>query len=330
MKDRYLRQLIIPEFGLKSQKCLLKSRVAVIGAGGIGSSAIAYLAAAGIRSILIADKDLLDETNLNRQIIYKEKDIGKKKVDLAEEFINGLDYKIKVSKLYKKVDVESIKEILSDFDILLDCSDNFDTRFAINEAAYYMNKPYIFSAVYRFEGQIALLNPSKGPCLNCFIKDYDKNLTCADYGILGPVAGIMGCLSALKAINYLTGISREMDKLFMFNFKDMTLDFINLKKDKKCLVCSKKYLSSCLTHKSILSVKKMLINLSSSKIKLKDNKIKVINLNLEDLESYLPNIDKNTEIILYCQKGIKSKIALSKLKYLGYKKARRILKIKEV
>ncbi|MEW5951415.1 MAG: HesA/MoeB/ThiF family protein [Elusimicrobia bacterium] len=316
---RYLRQTIIPQFGKKGQKKISDSKICILGAGGIGSSALAYSAAAGIGNILIIENDILEETNLNRQIIYKERDLGKEKVYLAKKFAGELNSRINVSaeKIFARE--KDLVKFFNSCDILIDCSDNFSTRFAVNSAAYKTGKPYIFSAVYRAEVQIALLNPKKGPCLRCFIKDMpNENLSCADYGVFGPAAGAAGCLAALKAMDFLSGISKEENILSIFDFSSYCCEKIKLKKRKDCPVCSGLETDANKDFSFLSKMRKIIFNFSEKNIHEKE----AVNLRIEDLESAACHISKNAEILLFCDKGIRSKTAAKKLKKIGLKKIR--------
>ncbi len=321
---RYSRQIAIPEFGIKSQRKLSKSCAAVLGAGGIGSAAIAYLSAAGIGKLKIIEKDVLEETNLNRQIIYREKDIGLKKVQLAANYVKDLNRDVKVQYFNLRAGEKELVRIFKSCDLLIDCSDNFQTRFAVNSAAVSCGRPYIFSAVYRWESQIALIDPQKGPCLRCLFKgDQNDASSCADYGVIGPAAGMAGAMAALKAIEYLAGLKRESGKMFLLDFSAMSLHSIEMKKDKNCPACGLKRAKKVMDFSFLRGLKKIAFNLGGEDRVLPSEE-NCFNISLEELDLAIAHISKTAAISLYCPRKIKSSLALSRLKALGFKNVKLI------
>ena len=196
--ERYQKHLTLEEIGKKGQLKLKKSSVLVVGAGGLGSSALVYLAAAGIGKIGIVDDDLVEKSNLQRQIIHETNSIGNLKIDSARERIKRLNTNIEVSTFHKRINPKNALEIIQEFDIICDCSDNFGTRYLINDACLILNKPLVFGSVQGFEGQVSVFNLNKNsPNLRDLLPESPlKNAipSCAEYGVVGVSTGLIGIL----------------------------------------------------------------------------------------------------------------------------------------
>jgi len=322
-KERYLREIIIPEIGDKGLNKLKKSSALVIGAGGLGAPVISYLAASGIGKIIAIENGKLEISNLNRQIIYKTADIGKSKAELLKNFIKSLNPEIKIEAYNKYADYGEIVGFSKKVDIVIDCSDNFETRFNINSACIKNKKKYIFAAVYRFEGQVAVFEPYKGPCLGCVFKEvYEKDCSCADYGVLGPVTGAIGGIAAIEAIKVLLGLPSLENKICLLDFQNWNIHFINMKKRNSCVYCKgnlifKKNIKSAVAGKH----RKITVNLGKKKF---DN---VLNISLSELKEYFSHISRDLEISVFCDKGIKSAIAKDILNGMGFEKVRKISRL---
>lgn len=205
--ERYSRHFVLREIGVSGQKRLLQSKVLVIGAGALGSSALMYLAAAGVGTIGIADYDCVELSNLQRQIIHGVKDIGTEKVLSAAETIKERNPDVAVRLHPEKITVDNIQSVIAQYDFILDCTDRFESKFLINDACVLSNKAYSHAGVVRFEGQAMTYVPGRGPCLRCLLGKVPPNtLTCSQAGVLGAVTGVLGSLQALEAVKYLLGI----------------------------------------------------------------------------------------------------------------------------
>jgi len=201
--NRYSRQIRLPEVGKEGQKRIKGSSVVVIGAGALGCPVLQYLAAAGVGTLGIVDNDWVDETNLHRQILYTVKDIEKPKPIAAKEKLILNNPEISIRTHYIKIDKESALKILRDYDIVVDCSDNFPTRYLLNDSCIILNKPLVYGAVDRFSGQMTVLNYKNGPTLRCLYPEPSHPYevpTCADAGVIGPIAGIIGSMQAIEVI----------------------------------------------------------------------------------------------------------------------------------
>lgn len=240
--ERYSRHIILKEVGVKGQKKLLESKVLIIGAGGLGAPAAMYLAAAGVGTIGIADADEVDLSNLQRQIIHTTADIGKAKVKSAEETMTAINPDVKVNTYRTFVTSENIKELIKDYDFIIDGTDNFPAKFLINDACVMLKKPFSHAGIIRFQGQLMTYVPDKGPCYRCVFKNpppKDAVPTCKQAGVIGAMGGIIGSLQAMEAIKYLLGLGDLLvGKLLTFNAITMEFRKVNLPKQvKDCAVC---------------------------------------------------------------------------------------------
>ena len=250
--ERYSRHINVDEFGLEGQKKLLNAKVLVIGSGGLGSPALMYLGAAGIGTIGIVDDDVVDYSNLQRQVIHQTKDVGVLKTESAKNKVNALNPDVKVNIYNTFVTKENILDIIKDYDFILDCTDNFNTKFLINDACVIAKKPFCHGAVIRFLGQVMTYVPNQGPCYRCiFEREPEKDSLPSNkaLGVLGPLPGVIGCIQALEAIKYIVGIG---DLLIgrMYTIDGLTMVSRTMKLPKhncECAVCGQT--------PSILSVK---------------------------------------------------------------------------
>ncbi|NAZ23836.1 MAG: thiazole biosynthesis adenylyltransferase ThiF [Thermocrinis sp.] len=244
---RYARHIILPEVGGKGQEKLLNSKVLVIGAGGLGSPAILYLAAAGVGTIGIVDFDVVDLSNLQRQIIHNTERVGTPKVESARRTVEMLNPDVKVITYNTRISKENIIDIIKDYDVVLDGTDNFPTRFLINDACYFAGKPLVSAAMLRFEGQVSVFDfrmKEQSPCYRClFPEPPPPGLvpSCQEAGILGSIGGIMGCIQATEAIKLILGIGEPLvGKLLIMDALSMDFRKVKLRKDPNCPLCGEK------------------------------------------------------------------------------------------
>lgn len=244
---RYARHIILPEVGGKGQEKLLNSKVLVIGAGGLGSPAILYLAAAGVGTIGIVDFDVVDLSNLQRQIIHNTERVGTPKVESAKKTVEMLNPDVKVIAYNTRISKENIMDIIKDYDVVLDGTDNFPTRFLINDACYFAGKPLVSAAMLRFEGQVSVFDfrmKEQSPCYRClFPEPPPPGLvpSCQEAGILGSIGGIMGCIQATEAIKLILGIGEPLvGKLLIMDALSMDFRKVKLRKDPNCPLCGEK------------------------------------------------------------------------------------------
>lgn len=238
-KERYTRNIIIKEIGTDGQKKLLDSKVFVIGAGGLGSPALMYLASAGVGTIGIADNDEVDLSNLQRQIIHIESNIGKSKVLSAKQAILARNPDIKVNTYQQFINADNIMELIKDYDFILDATDNFSTKFLINDACVLAKKPFCHAGVIRFQGQVMTYVPEQGPCYRCIFQEPpEENIVpnCKQEGILGVITGIIGSIQAMEAIKYLLNIGNLLTGYFL-TYDGLTMEFRKIKLPNKTVNC---------------------------------------------------------------------------------------------
>ena len=234
----------VPNIGISGQEKLLASKVLIIGAGGLGSPAALYLAAAGVGTIGIVDSDDVELSNLQRQILYGTSDIGQSKVDVAAETLRNLNPDIRVIPYHILADSKNLPDLLKDFDFVLECTDTFASKLLINDACVKADKPFCHGSVIRFFGQVMTWEPGRGPCYRCVFHDLPDEgavLSARDAGVVGAAAGVIGCLQATEAIKYLLGIGDLLTgRLLVCDLLDMEFQIIPLFLDPECPSCGHK------------------------------------------------------------------------------------------
>jgi adenylyltransferase/sulfurtransferase len=238
---RYSRHLILPEVNLEGQKRLKAAKVLCIGAGGLGSPLAMYLAAAGVGTIGIVDFDVVDLTNLQRQIIHGASDVGRPKMQSAQETLAEINPDVNILGFEEQFTSENAMEIVSGFDIVIDGTDNFPTRYLTNDVCVLLGKPNVYGSIFRFEGQASVFWAEKGPCYRCLYPEPPPPglvPSCAEGGVLGVLPGIVGCLQANEAIKLILGIGNPLiGRLMLFNALKMQFRELKLQKDPNCPIC---------------------------------------------------------------------------------------------
>jgi len=238
---RYSRHLLVPEVGEEGQLKLLDARVLLIGAGGLGSPAGYYLAAAGVGTIGIIDADVVDESNLQRQILHNTKRIGQYKAESARETIEALNPDVKVITHIERLDETNVARIIADYDVIVDGTDNFPTRYLLNDAALMANKPVVHGSVFRFEGQLTVFKPYEGPCYRCLYPEPPPIAlapSCAEAGVLGVLPGIVGLLQATETVKLVLGIGDPLvGRLMTYDALAGEFNELRLFRDPKCPAC---------------------------------------------------------------------------------------------
>lgn len=242
--ERYARHVILQEVGEEGQLALLNARVLVVGAGGLGSPVLLYLAAAGVGTLGIVDHDVVDLSNLQRQVIHSTDEVGDPKVRSAADRIADLNPDIKVIQHRTRLGPSNADELVSDYDIVVDGSDNFEARYLLNDACYRAKRPLVSAALQRFEGQLAVYKAyADGPCYRCLFPappDPDLVPRCDTVGILGAVAGVMGCLQATEVLKLILGLGNPLvGRLMLYDALDQTMRTIKTSKDPDCPTCGK-------------------------------------------------------------------------------------------
>ncbi len=238
--DRYARQIRLPQIGEQGQQKILDSSALIVGMGGLGSPAAMYLATAGIGKLIISDYDMVEISNLQRQIIHLDQSIGENKVDSAQATIEALNPDCKVETVGYQLDGDELKSTSESVDIVLDCTDNFPTRFEVNRYCVATKTPLVSGAAIRLEGQIMNYQPGvKGPCYQClYTKVYENAETCEMEGVLGPVVGVIGTMQALQTLLILTGQGEPLiGKLLLLDAASMEWQGVTLPRNPACPVC---------------------------------------------------------------------------------------------
>lgn len=238
---RYSRHFLLPEVGEEGQAKLLQAKVLMVGAGGLGSPSAYYLAAAGVGTIGIIDNDVVDISNLQRQILHANDRVGTPKVESAKKTLEGLNPDVKVIPYQAKLTSENIREILKDYDLVVDGCDNFPTRYLVNDACVLMGKPNVHGSIFQFEGQATVFYPGKGPCYRCLYPEpppAEMAPSCAEAGVLGVLPGLVGVIEALEAIKLILGKGETLvGRLLHFNTLTMEINSLKLRRDPNCPLC---------------------------------------------------------------------------------------------
>jgi len=355
---RYSRHLLIPEVGLEGQKKLLASSVLVIGTGGLGSPVALYLAAAGVGRIGLVDFDVVDSSNLQRQVIHATSTVGVLKVESARDRLHDLNPDIQVDIYNEPFTSENAMRIARDYDLLIDGTDNFPTRYLVNDLCVLTGKPNVFGSIYRFEGQTSVFYAKEGPCYRClFPEPPPPGLvpSCAEGGVLGVLPGTIGTIQATEAIKLLLGIGSSLiGRLLLYDALEMSFESIKLKKDPNCKVCGTHpevtqlidYAEFCgvpgLDHEEGSAGKNWDISVTELAARLRGGeKLRLIdvrephelaisalpgeeNFPLGQLASRLAELDSAQELVLFCKTGVRSTRALELLVSAGFRKVRNL------
>lgn len=323
---RYNRQIIIPELGLEGQEKLKKSKVLVIGCGGLGSPILLYLTAAGIGTLGIVENDLVDISNLQRQILYKTSGVGEQKVLETEKLLKQINPHVNIIKYSVQLSTQNALEILKDFDIIVDSSDNFPTRYLVNDACVMLNKPFVYGAIHRFEGQVAIFNyQGSGTYRDLFSSPPppEQAPNCSEAGILGMVAGIIGSMQALETVKIIAGIGTALvDKLLILDSLSMQSRIIKLMKP----VIPQK-ITNLIDYDAFCGLKSdreitfqdlkqfsnyQLIDVREENEYLSNN-IGGEPMPLSKIENFIASVSQDKPVIIHCQSGVRSLKAIDLL-----------------
>jgi molybdopterin/thiamine biosynthesis adenylyltransferase/rhodanese-related sulfurtransferase len=240
---RYSRHLIIPEIGMAGQKRLKNAKVLCVGAGGLGSPALLYLAAAGVGTLGIVEFDVVDESNLQRQIIHGQSDIGRPKAQSARDSINEINPLVKVVLHEAPLDNDNALQIFAQYDLIVDGTDNFATRYLVNDACVLLGKPYVWGSIYRFDGQASVFWSEYGPCYRCLYPEPPPPgmvPSCAEGGVLGVLCASIGSIQVNEAIKVITGVGEPLaGRLMIYDALEMSYRTVRIRKDPECAICGK-------------------------------------------------------------------------------------------
>jgi sulfur-carrier protein adenylyltransferase/sulfurtransferase len=349
---RYSRHLIMPEVGLEGQGKLKSASVLIIGAGGLGTPSSTYLAAAGVGRIGIVDFDVIEKSNLHRQVLYSEKDIGKSKADIARQRLLEINPNVSVEVHKVRLDSSNALDILGSYDIIMDGTDNFPTRYLVNDACVLLGKPNVYASIFRFEGQASVFYAREGPCYRCLYPEPPPPglvPSCAEGGVLGVLPGIMGSIQAVEAIDLILGKGRPLiGRLVLFDALDMTFKELKLRKNPNCLVCGPNAtVKKLIDYEAFCGVEEGLgaeLEVSPKALKglIDDGREMVVldvrepfeyeiaHLNnaklipLAQLAGRVNELDTARPIVVYCHTGQRSAQAVRFLNGLGFKKAKNL------
>jgi sulfur-carrier protein adenylyltransferase/sulfurtransferase len=354
---RYSRHLLIPEVGLDGQRKLKNSSALIIGTGGLGSPVSLYLAAAGIGRIGLVDYDVVDSSNLQRQVIHGTSTVGQLKVESARAKLLDLNPEIQIDVYNEPYTSENALRIAKDYDIILDGTDNFPTRYLTNDVAVFLGKPNVYASIYRFDGQVSVFYAKEGPCYRClFPEPPPPGLvpSCAEGGVLGVLPGTIGTIQATEALKVLLGIGEPLiGKLLLYNALDMSFDFVKLKKNPNCRVCGPNadikelidYEAFCGVpshdHEEGSAGANWDITVQELAERVKTNHLKLVdvrepheleisrlpnatNIPLGQLAARLSELDSAEDMVLFCKSGARSTRALELLTSAGFKKVKNL------
>ena len=353
----YSRHLLIPEVGLEGQRKLKNSSALIVGTGGLGSPVALYLAAAGIGRIGLVDYDVVDSSNLQRQVIHGTSTVGKLKVDSARDKLVDLNPDIQVDVYNEPFTSDNALRIARDYDIILDGTDNFPTRYLTNDVAVFLGKPNVYASIYRFDGQASVFYAKEGPCYRClFPEPPPPGLvpSCAEGGVLGVLPGTMGTIQATEALKVLLGIGEPLiGKLLLYNALDMTFDFVKLKKNPNCRVCGPNAdIKELIDYEEFCGVPShdhdegsaganWDITVSELAERVKTNHLKLVdvrepheleisrlpnatNIPLGQLAARLSELDSAEDMVIFCKSGARSARGLELLVSAGFKKVKNL------
>jgi molybdopterin-synthase adenylyltransferase len=241
---RYSRHILLPELGLEAQERFAAAHVLIVGAGGLGAPAMQFLGAAGVGALTLCDPDAVDLTNLQRQILYATKDIGTPKVDAAKARLAAINPDVRITTIAKRVGADELASLVGNVDVVLDCSDNFPTRHAVNRACVAAQKPLVSGAAIRFDGQIAVFDARTpdSPCYHCLFGEGEdlEEMRCAVMGVFAPVVGIVGAIQAAEALKLIAGVGETLcGRLLLFDAYAMHWREVRIPRDPACPVCGR-------------------------------------------------------------------------------------------
>jgi adenylyltransferase/sulfurtransferase len=351
--NRYSRHLIIPDVGMSGQKRLKNSKVLVVGAGGLGSPALLYLAAAGIGTLGVIDFDVVDESNLQRQIIHRQSSLGRPKVESAAETVREINPLIDVVVHDTALDNDNVMDIFSGYDLILDGTDNFATRYMVNDAAVLLGKPYVWGSIYRFDGQASVFWAEHGPCYRCLYPEPPPPgmvPSCAEGGVLGVLCSSIGSIQVNEAIKLLTGIGEPLvGRLMIYDALEMTYRSVKVRKDPECPLCGKNptqtellddYEAFCgaVSDEAAEAAQDSTITVTDLKA-MQDNGDDIFLVDVREPNEYeivsipgatlipkgeflngsaLERLPQDKKIVLHCKSGVRSAEALAVVKNAGF------------
>ena len=353
---RYSRHLIIPDVAMAGQKRLKNARVLCVGAGGLGSPALMYLAAAGVGTLGILDFDVVDESNLQRQVIHGQSDIGRSKAESARDSVKEINPLVTVNLHTERLDSSNAMEIFADYDLIVDGTDNFATRYLVNDACVLLGKPYVWGSIYRFDGQASVFWAEHGPCYRCLYPEPPPPgmvPSCAEGGVLGVLCASIGSIQVNEAIKLITGIGEPIvGRLMIYDALEMTYRSVKVRKDPECPLCGKNptitglidYEAFCGTVSDEASAAAVGSTITAAELAAMQQRgddfllvdvrepaeweiVRIPGATLipkGDLASRLAELPQDRPIVAYCKSGVRSAEALALLKDAGFADAKHV------
>src|ERR1700684_2991374 len=352
---RYSRHLIIPDVGMTGQKRLKNAKVLVVGAGGLGSPALMYLAAAGVGTLGILDFDVVDESNLQRQVIHGQSDIGRLQAESARDSVLEINPLVTVNLHTDRLDSSNAMEIFADYDLIVDGTDNFATRYLVNDACVLLGKPYVWGSIYRFDGQASVFWAEYGPCYRCLYPEPPPPgmvPSCAEGGVLGVLCASIGSIQVNEAIKLITGIGDSLaGRLMIYEALEMTYRSVKVRKDPECPVCGKNptitelidYEAFCGAVSEDAQAAASGSTITAAELKtMLDNDEKIFLVDVREPNEYeivsipgstlipkgeflngsaLEKMPQDKQIVLHCKSGARSAEVLAVLKSAGFSDA---------
>jgi molybdopterin/thiamine biosynthesis adenylyltransferase/rhodanese-related sulfurtransferase len=350
--QRYSRHLVLPEVGIEGQRRLKGSSVLVVGMGGLGIPAAVYLSSAGVGKIGIIDHDIVELPNLQRQFLFTEADLGKKKAEVAAARLRQVNPNVKVVAYDQKLDSRNVLDLMRDYEVVIDATDNLPTRYLVNDACVMLGKPDVYASVLGFDGQASVFWGERGPCYRCLYPEPpppESVQSCEDAGVLGVLPGVMGGLQAVQTIQILLGKGSPLvGRLLVFSGMDTSFDEVRIKKARNCAVCGPNptvtklidYEEFCGTKK----VKPVEFDVTPAALKASIDmgerpllldvrepyEYQICHLEgtklipLGQLQARMNELDKDKEMVVYCHTGIRSTQAVAFLRQAGFSNARNL------
>ena len=350
---RYSRHLLIPNVGMEGQKKLKAARVLVIGVGGLGSPASLYLAAAGVGTLGLVDYDVVDLTNLQRQILHTTKSVGRSKIQSAQEKLLDINPNVHVKTYPTRLSSTNALKILADYDVIIDGTDNFPTRYLVNDACVFLKKPNVYGSIYRFDGQVSVFDSTIGPCYRCLYPSPpppEMVANCAEGGVLGVLPGVIGSLQALEVIKLIIGQGEPLiGRLLFFDALNLKFHEVRIQKDPKCVICSERptitslidYDEFCgVTTEASIEADAITPEELKKRFDRGDNillldvrepdEFKICNIGgqlipIPNLANRYAELDPSREIIVYCKTGNRSRRAVQFLQRQGFRNVKNLI-----
>ena len=353
---RYARHLILPEVGLEGQQRLKASSVLIVGAGGLGSPLALYLAAAGVGRIGLVDFDRVEATNLQRQILYGDSSVGRSKLDVARERLEDLNPRIEIETHEGRLESVNALDLIARYDVVADGTDNFPTRYLVNDACALSGKPNVFGSIFRFDGQVTVFDAARGPCYRCLYPDPPPPglvPSCAEGGVLGVLPGIIGALQGAETVKLLLGLGESLiGRLLLFDALAMSFRELTLRKDPACPLCGeRRSITQLIDYESFCGVSpaeaksgrdsREITARELAALRARGEDVVVVDVRepfeheiaripgailipLGSLPARIRELDGTREIVLYCHTGRRSARALEFLEQAGFRKLRNL------